>query len=42
MPLVLRPKDDGSYQVVGHAYVMGLMYGEVMGLGIEPERILLA
>jgi hypothetical protein len=42
MPSILRPKDDGTYRVVGHAYVMGLMYGEVMELGIEPERILLS
>jgi hypothetical protein len=42
MPMILRPKDDGTYRVVGHAYVMGLMYGEVMGLGIEPGQILLS
>jgi Heterokaryon incompatibility protein (HET) len=41
MPIILRPRDDGTYQVVGHAYVMGLMHGEVMELGIEPEQILI-
>jgi hypothetical protein len=42
MPLILRAKDDGTYKVIGHAYVMGLMYGEVMEVGIEPEQILLS
>jgi hypothetical protein len=42
MPLILRPKEDGTYRVVGHAYVMGLMYGEAMDLGLEPGPILLS
>lgn len=42
MPLILRPKEDGTYGVIGHAYVMGLMYGEAMKLGIETRRILLS
>lgn len=41
MPLILR-LEDGPYAVVGHAYVMGLIYGEVMKLGTEHQRILLS
>jgi hypothetical protein len=29
MPLILRPKDDGAYRVIGHAYVMGLSCNNV-------------
>jgi hypothetical protein len=42
MSLILRPKEDGTYAVVGHAYIMGLMYGKMMELGIKTQRILLS
>jgi len=42
MPFILRPVEKDRYKIVGHAYVLGLMYGEVMELGIEPRRIVLS
>jgi hypothetical protein len=42
MPFILRPVENGTYKIIGHAYVLGLMYGEVMELGIESRRILLS
>jgi hypothetical protein len=42
MPLILRRRGNGTFRIVGHAYVMGLMYAEARQLGIERERILLS
>jgi hypothetical protein len=36
-PMVLRPMDDGRYQVVGECFILGLMDGEAL-LGPLPER----
>ncbi len=30
VPFLLRPLDDGRYQVVGQAYVHGIMHGEAL------------
>ncbi|KAI8664920.1 HET domain-containing protein [Fusarium sp. Ph1] len=30
VPLVLRPREDGSYQLIGDSYVHGIMHGEAV------------
>ena len=30
VPLILRPREDGRYGLVGHSYIHGVMAGEVM------------
>jgi hypothetical protein len=32
MPFILRPMDNGNYELVGEAYIHGIMYGEALGL----------
>lgn len=41
VPMVLRPRGDGSYSVVGEAYVHGIMYGEMMKGDPHVEAIFL-
>ena len=41
-PFVLRPLDGGHRQLVGEAYVHGVMHGEVVDLGLNREDITLA
>jgi hypothetical protein len=42
MPFILTLMENDRYKIVGHAYVLGLTYGEVMELGIKLRRILLS
>ena len=35
-PYILRPAEDGTFTIVGHCYVMGIMDGEALDLGL-PE-----
>jgi hypothetical protein len=30
VPLILRPREDGRYGLVGESYIQGVMAGEVM------------
>jgi hypothetical protein len=30
VPIILRPREDGCFQVVGEAYIYGMMYGEML------------
>ncbi|KAF4625441.1 hypothetical protein G7Y89_g12730 [Cudoniella acicularis] len=41
VPLVLRPVLAGQFEVVGDAYVHGIMDGEAMKLGLEAKEICL-
>nr|POE64905.1 heterokaryon incompatibility protein 6, or allele [Quercus suber] len=34
VPFVLRPQSDGAYELIGEAYVQGIMDGEALGGGI--------
>jgi hypothetical protein len=31
MPLIMRPKDDGTHHIIGVVYVDGMMSGEFLG-----------
>jgi hypothetical protein len=35
VPLILRPTESGSFEVVGDTYVQGIMDGEVLDIGVE-------
>jgi hypothetical protein len=35
-PWLIRPKSDGTFQLVGEAYIQGIMYGE--GIGWEGSQ----
>jgi hypothetical protein len=37
LPFILRQDKDGHYQVIGEAYVHGVMDGEVMATGLRPR-----
>jgi hypothetical protein len=39
VPLILRPIESGSFEVVGDAYVHGVMDGEVLDMGLEEQDI---
>ena len=42
VPFILRPAaKQGTYILVGEAYIHGIMYGEAEALGIEPEEFVL-
>lgn len=35
VPLILRKRPDGGHQLIGEAYVNGVMDGEALGMGLE-------
>lgn len=40
VPFVIRDRRDGTYELIGDAYIHGIMYGEAMGWeGIDWEDI---
>ena len=41
VPFVLRPIQDGKYQLVGEAYLHGLMDGEGLSIGKRIEKVVL-
>jgi hypothetical protein len=42
VPFILRPLGDGSYELVGEAYVHGVMDGEFMTENVKPEPFYLS
>lgn len=42
VPLVLRHSGDSGFEVIGDAYVHGIMDGEAMSMGLEEKEIYLA
>jgi hypothetical protein len=41
VPMVLRPRENGSYRVIGEAYVHGIMHGEAVNEDVPPESLVL-
>jgi hypothetical protein len=41
-PFVLRPLENGHRQLIGNAYIHGMMHSEVASLGLNLEEIILA
>lgn len=39
VPFVLRMRPNGNYQLIGEAFVYGIMHGEMQGLGL-PRRVI--
>lgn len=39
VPYLLRPNPDGTYLWIGESWVSGVMKGEILDSGVEPERI---
>ena len=39
VPHLLRPREDGFYELLGERYVDGLMKGEVLGIGSIIGRV---
>ncbi|KAF2006554.1 hypothetical protein P154DRAFT_421812 [Amniculicola lignicola CBS 123094] len=39
VPYVLRPKANGKYQLIGEAFVYGVMHGEVQGMSLPKLHI---
>ena len=38
VPYILRPRDDGSYAVIGECYVHGIMHGEVLSEAVHETK----
>jgi hypothetical protein len=41
MPFVLRRRDDRQYQLIGEAYVHGIMHGEAVQGNFKPIPLVL-